>query len=199
MRLYDRALCRAGGEGRRPPPAAGENSRTEAIITPSGIRVEVDICALFQDGRSAACGVYKDAGDDIDVTDGALICARVSDSSEPGIRIDGGEGVGRVTRKGLEQPVGAAAINRVPRQMIEAEVRQVCRQAGYGGGLSVTVWVPCAGNWRKKPSIPIWGSKGNFDFGNQRHCGAQKACRRCGSPSGWKSGSWPQTEPNSCF
>ena len=59
----------------------GENSRTEAIITPSGIRVEVDICALFQDGRSAACGVYKDAGDDIDVTDGALICARVSDSS----------------------------------------------------------------------------------------------------------------------
>ena len=50
----------------------GENSRTEAIITPSGIRVEVDICALSQDGRSAACGVYKDAGDDIDVTDGAL-------------------------------------------------------------------------------------------------------------------------------
>ena len=48
----------------------GENSRTEAIITPSGIRVEVDICALSQDGRSAACGVYKDAGDDIDVTDG---------------------------------------------------------------------------------------------------------------------------------
>lgn len=43
------------------------------------------------------------------MTDGALICARVSDSSEPGIRIDGGEGVGRVTRKGLEQPVGAAA------------------------------------------------------------------------------------------
>ena len=68
----------------------GENSPTEAIITPSGIRVEVDICALSQDGRSAACGVYKDAGDDIDVTDGALICARVSDSSESGIRIDGG-------------------------------------------------------------------------------------------------------------
>lgn len=177
----------------------GENSRTEAIITPSGIRVEVDICALFQDGRSAACGVYKDAGDDIDVTDGALICARVSDSSEPGIRIDGGEGVGRVTRKGLEQPVGAAAINRVPRQMIEAEVRQVCRQAGYGGGLSVTVWVPQGRELAEKPSIPIWGSKGEFRFWEPAALWSPKACRRCGSPSGWKSGSWPQTEPNSCF
>ena len=140
----------------------GENSRTEAIITPSGIRVEVDICALSQDGRSAACGVYKDAGDDIDVTNGALICARVSDCSESGIRIDGGEGVGRVTRKGLEQPVGAAAINRVPRQMIEAEVRQVCRQAGYGGGLSVTVWVPQGRELAEKTFNPHLGIEGGI-------------------------------------
>lgn len=62
MRLYDRVLCRAGGEGRRRRLLLGENSRTEAIITPSGIRVEVDICALSQDGGQPPAAFIRTQG-----------------------------------------------------------------------------------------------------------------------------------------
>ena len=47
------------------------------------------------------------------------------------INIDGGDGVGRVTKPGLDQPVGNAAINHVPREMIEKEVREVCELFGF--------------------------------------------------------------------
>ena len=74
--------------------------------------------------KAVSCAIRKDSGDDPDVTNGALIYARVSPSATPGIRIDGGEGVGRVTRPGLDQPVGAAAINSTPRAMIARAVRE---------------------------------------------------------------------------
>src|SRR5699024_10647922 len=65
----------------------------------------------------ARCAGRKDGGDDADVTDGMLVWASVRLTGAPGVQIDGGEGVGRVTKPGLDQPVGAAAINRVPRRM----------------------------------------------------------------------------------
>ncbi len=61
------------------------------------------------------CAIRKDSGDDPDVTRDTLIFAAVRKSATPGVTIDGGEGVGRVTKPGLDQPVGAAAINSVPR------------------------------------------------------------------------------------
>ncbi len=64
------------------------------------------------------------------------------DNRKPCIVIEGGSGVGRVTRKGLDQPVGNAAINRVPREMIEKEVLEVCRVADYDGGLKIEISVP---------------------------------------------------------
>ena len=70
-----------------------------------------------------SCAVKKDSGDDPDITDGVLVYGKVSFSDTPGIVIEGGEGIGRITKPGFEQPVGAAAINRVPRQMIEKEVK----------------------------------------------------------------------------
>ena len=73
----------------------------------------------------ASCAVRKDGGDDPDITTGTLIEAEVSWSGEPGITIDGGLGIGRVTKPGLDQPVGAAAINHVPRQMITANIERV--------------------------------------------------------------------------
>ena len=73
----------------------------------------------------ASCAVRKDGGDDPDITTGTLIAAEVSWSEEPGITIDGGKGIGRVTKPGLDQPVGAAAINHVPREMITANVGRV--------------------------------------------------------------------------
>jgi cobalt-precorrin-5B (C1)-methyltransferase len=69
--------------------------------------------------------VVKDAGDDPDCTHGAHITVEASHSEVPGITLRGGEGVGTVTRPGLGLPVGAPAINPVPRRMIEQEVREV--------------------------------------------------------------------------
>ena len=65
-----------------------------------------------------SCAIAKDAGDDPDVTAGALIFAEVRLTETPGVDIDGGFGVGRVTKPGLDQSVGNAAINSVPRQII---------------------------------------------------------------------------------
>ena len=120
---------------------AGRAPQAVELVTPKGITVTADLefCAL--EGNVATCGVRKDAGDDPDVTNGIVITARVSRTKQ-GITIEGGDGVGRVTKPGLDQPVGAAAINRVPRQMIEEQARTVATELGYAGGLKVTIEVP---------------------------------------------------------
>ena len=112
------------------------------VSTPSGIEVGVDVEEHDEGLGWARCAVRKDAGDDPDVTDGVLVWARVTRSDEPGIHIDGGVGVGRVTRAGLDQPVGAAAINAVPREMIARAAREAAEAAGYAGGLVVEISIP---------------------------------------------------------
>jgi cobalt-precorrin-5B (C1)-methyltransferase len=111
------------------------------IHTPSGIPVslEPENCILSPD--FASCAVRKDGGADIDATHGALITATVTKILH-GIEIDGGEGVGRVTRPGLDQPVGAAAINSVPRQMITKELEAALEKAGASHGLRAVISVP---------------------------------------------------------
>lgn len=112
------------------------------IVTPAGIPVEVDVESCTIDDGCATAGVRKDAGDDCDATDGILVCATVSRSQEPGVRIEGGTGVGRVTKPGLQQPVGEAAINNGPRAMIRAEAQAAAECFGYAGGLDVIVSIP---------------------------------------------------------
>ena len=112
------------------------------LMTPKGIGLDLEVLEAEWTAEEASCAVRKDAGDDPDVTNGLKIYALVRKSEEPGVQIDGGEGVGRVTRPGLEQPVGAAAINKVPRQMIRENVEEICRKFGYEGGLSVTISIP---------------------------------------------------------
>lgn len=114
---------------------------TVSIVTPKGISVMADVCLVSRTGDEVICGVRKDAGDDIDATDGALVCAAVR-KTKAGLAIEGGAGVGRVTQKGLDQPVGHAAINSAPRRMIAQELAAVCRAAGYEGGLSAVISVP---------------------------------------------------------
>ena len=72
--------------------------------------------------------MVKDAGDDPDVTHGALICARVRHTETPGINLEGGEGVGRVTLPGLGLEVGGPAINPVPRQQIRDNMADAVRE-----------------------------------------------------------------------
>ncbi len=92
-------------------------------------------------GKSqAVCSVIKDAGDDPDVTHGAEIWAKVSWKDKPGIDIGGGEGVGIITKPGLEIPIGMAAINPVPRRMIESSVREVMPE-NDGKGIEVVISV----------------------------------------------------------
>ena len=108
----------------------GELVPAVTVATPAGIDVIVEVEEHDLGEGWAQCAVRKDSGDDPDVTEGVLVYARVEHCDEPGIHIDGGVGVGRVTREGLDQPVGAAAINSTPRRMIAEQVGAVLASAG---------------------------------------------------------------------
>lgn len=112
------------------------------LLTPKGILLKLEVLESAISGEEASCAIRKDAGDDPDATNGLKVYALVKKEEEPGIHIDGGAGVGRVTRDGLEQPVGSAAINRVPRQMIREALKEVSQFFGYTGGLSVVISIP---------------------------------------------------------
>lgn len=127
--------------------------KTEITIeTPKGIPYTAQLLDINRMERWVSCAVKKDGGDDPDITTGALIYAKVSygesvegdaiNGCRQKIEIEGGSGVGRVTKPGLDQPVGNAAINHVPREMIEREVREVCGFADYKGSLRVEISVP---------------------------------------------------------
>ena len=126
----------------------GREKTKITIETPKGIPYTAQIRDICRKEREVSCAVEKDGGDDPDITTGALICAKVSLPQEEGretlaqVVIDGGIGVGRVTKPGLDQPVGNAAINHVPREMIEREVLQLCQLLDYRGTLSVEISVP---------------------------------------------------------
>ncbi len=111
------------------------------IATPKGITLELPVEDLSFDSTHARCAVRKDGGDDIDATHGTLVYSDVT-LTESGIDIDGGKGVGRVTRRGLDQPPGNAAINRVPRAMIKEALEDVASSFSYGGGFSAVISVP---------------------------------------------------------
>lgn len=137
-----------------------------SLTTPKGIEVSVPLAEaeLLEGGARARCAVQKDAGDDYDVTNGMLVRAAVKKSAAPGIQIDGGEGVGRVTKPGLDQPVGEAAINRVPRRMIEEQVQKVCGGLGYGGGMEVVVSIPGGEEAAARTFNPVMGVKGGLSI-----------------------------------
>ncbi len=108
------------------------------LETPGGLTFTLPVEQPHIDGDAAVCTVRKDAGDDPDITNGVGISATVC-RAEPGVAIDGGAGVGRVTRPGLAMPVGAAAINPGPRAQIAAALGRAARKTGYTGGFSVII------------------------------------------------------------
>lgn len=140
----------------------GEKVEEVALQTPKGILLHLLIEDIQMDKEEVRCAVRKDGGDDPDVTHGILIYARVKKSGEAGIHLDGGTGVGRVTRPGLEQPVGAAAINKVPRKMIRENVEAVCRQMNYTGGMDVVIEIPEGVEISKKTFNPRLGIQGGI-------------------------------------
>ena len=135
-----------------------------SLETPRGITVEVPLESCSLERGRASCAVRKDGGDDIDATAGLLVFAHAERQDAPGTVIEGGEGVGRVTKPGLDQPVGAAAINRVPRQMIREAAAAVCGELGYGGGLRITVSVPGGREAAKRTFNPELGIEGGISI-----------------------------------
>ena len=141
-----------------------EDPSDASLTTPAGIRVRVPVEGLSWDSKSACCGVRKDGGDDDDATDGLLICVRVAFRPEGGMAVEGGDGVGVVTKPGLDQPVGEAAINRVPREMIVEHLRGVAREASFEGGLTATVSVPEGARVGARTFNPQLGIEGGISI-----------------------------------
>jgi len=112
------------------------------VDLPGDNQVSFKVNQCVFDRTQASCSVIKDAGDDPDVTHGAEIWATVSWKDEPDINITRGKGVGVVTKPGLEIPIGIAAINPVPRQMIERSIRKVTRNELDSRGIQVIISVP---------------------------------------------------------
>ena len=135
----------------------------QTLMTAKGIPVSVPIEVWGMDETGAWASVFKDAGDDSDITDGMEIRAHASARDE-GITIDGGEGVGRVTKPGLDQPVGNAAINSGPRSQIRAAVEAVCGQMDYSGGIEVIISVPGGEEAAAKTFNPKLGIEGGISI-----------------------------------
>lgn len=160
---YTTGTCAAGAtRAAAEALLAGAFPASVFVETPAGIDVALDIEQPERDGNWACCAVRKDGGDDPDVTDGALVFSKVSLSEQPGVRIDGGVGVGRVTRPGLDQPIGAAAINSVPRAMIAAQVEQAVRAHGYAGGMDVEISIPAGVELAQRTFNPRLGIVGGI-------------------------------------
>jgi cobalt-precorrin-5B (C1)-methyltransferase len=124
----------------------GIASDVAEIELPKGQHVPMPLVyCRFVNGRDATdgaeAGTVKDAGDDPDVTHGAVVFARVQLSAEPGVRFLAGPGVGIVTRTGLVVPVGEPAINPVPRQMMRDHLAELASDYGYEGGFEVAIGV----------------------------------------------------------
>jgi cobalt-precorrin-5B (C1)-methyltransferase len=121
--------------------STGEIQHTVNIGLPAGQRVEFPVAACaVTPGQKAEAVVVKDAGDDPDVTHGARLTATVRWRGEPGLELEGGEGVGVVTKPGLGLEVGGPAINPVPRAMITQAVSEVADLTAQG--IRVVISVP---------------------------------------------------------
>ena len=136
---------------------SGRKVTEVSVRTPSDITLTLPVCEIQMKAHAVSCAVQKDSGDDPDITRDTLIYAEVRKTETVGIVIDGGRGVGRVTKPGLDQPVGAAAINSVPRLMIREAVEEVCGLFGYTGGMCVVISVPDGETLAKKTFNPRLG------------------------------------------
>lgn len=140
----------------------GERIDSVRIDTPKGIVLNLEPLEVMLTADFASCAIRKDSGDDPDDTNGVLVYAKVEKIAEPGIMIEGGVGVGRVTKPGLACAVGGPAINPTPRKMITTEVGKVMAETGYTGGLKVTISIPAGVEIAKKTFNPRLGIIGGL-------------------------------------
>lgn len=143
----------------------GELVESVCLTTPRGIELKLEVKEIERGDGYVSCGIVKDSGDDPDVTNGITVYSRVEKTGVPrDITIDGGVGIGRVTKPGLDQPVGNAAINSTPRRMITEELRSLCDDYGYSGGLRVIISAPDGVEIAKKTFNPRLGITGGISI-----------------------------------
>ena len=167
---------------------SGKEMRRITVQTPGGLPFYAKLEQIERLPGRVRCCVVKDGGDDPDITTGAHITAEVSlpeskaslwqpdpdagadpekryDKSQSSrIVIKGGAGVGKVTAPGLDQPVGEAAINHVPREMICRQVLEACEECEYNGPVQVIISVPEGETLAAKTFNPRLGIKGGISI-----------------------------------
>ncbi|HEY3094170.1 MAG TPA: cobalt-precorrin-5B (C(1))-methyltransferase [Nitrososphaera sp.] len=135
------------------------------VSLPKGSTATLMIAWTRIDGGKATCAAIKDGGDDPDATHGAEMCSTVSFSNDAGrIKIDGGKGVGRVTKPGLGLEMGKAAINPTPMKMLEQAVNEVANEQLKKQGVNVVISVPNGENIAKKTDNPRLGILGGISI-----------------------------------
>lgn len=155
---------------------SGRKVTEVSVRTPSDITLTLPVCEIQMKAHAVSCAVQKDSGDDPDITNGILIFAEVSyihhtdniiNDKAPvkqQMIVDGGVGIGRITKKGLARPVGAAAINPVPLKMIEAALKETAETFAYEGGLQAVISAPQGVEIAKKTFNPQLGITGGISI-----------------------------------
>jgi cobalt-precorrin-5B (C1)-methyltransferase len=129
----------------------------------SKIQIKIERCEF--DKQKAHCSVIKDGGDDPDVTHGAEICTEVFLTKNIGkIEIDGGEGVGKVTKPGLGLEIDSAAINPTPKKMITENILEVGNDLLKKNGIKVLISVPKGREIALKTDNPRLGIVGGISI-----------------------------------
>lgn len=141
----------------------GKRIEQVELMTPKGILLKLQLEEIQIQENEVICAVRKDAGDDPDTTDGIFVFATVR-KTERGISIDCGIGVGRVTRPGLNQAIGEAAINPVPKAMIRKAAEETADRYDYEGGLEIVISVPEGVEVARKTFNPRLGIVGGISI-----------------------------------
>jgi len=153
------AAARAAYEGL----LTGQFPDPVVIRLPRGLRAPFALADAHRGAGTATAGVVKDAGDDPDVTHGALILATVTPApAGSGVRFAAGEGVGTVTLPGLPLAVGEPAINPKPREMIAAALGEVAAEFGVTADVTVTITIPGGAALAERTSNPRLGIVGGL-------------------------------------
>jgi cobalt-precorrin-5B (C1)-methyltransferase len=144
----------------------GKKLSNVSVSLPKGKQMTVNISwSKYDNDKSVTAAVIKDGGDDPDVTNGSEICAKVSLLDTPDkIIIDGGKGVGRVTKPGLGLEIGKAAINPTPLKMINQAIDEVLGELKHRYGVSVIISVPKGEEIAKKTDNPRLGIIGGISI-----------------------------------
>lgn len=145
LRIYNRNLCLCRRQSCGIYASVRQGSKEIKVITPMGVSLTLPVIDIDIKEDKVICAIKKDSGDDPDVTNGIKIYAQVSYVKEDimrtintdGVIVDGGIGVGRVTKKGLKCAVGEAAINPVPLKMIKEAVAEAAESYSYEEALKL--------------------------------------------------------------